>query len=396
MALRFAGFCLVLGLLYGAQGYAVIPAGKAIKQTTKLTEQLGGIRNRVFQVEKSLIDGLETRRQSETTVMKIRLLLDLQKQEKLLGRKRLAELETTVTELESRRDDLMKRILVQRSSLWHLLAGMHKSVQATPEESIGYRELEKIEAPRRKLISSMIGRGVREIETLKADLDDAHQLEGRIHEERQHLVYLFQDLNEQESILELNQKLQVSNLKAQHKEREEQLKYYQKLKESESGIEKLLSEFNARVELDKAIVNEKEVNRVIYQGIFAKLKGKLNLPAEGGKITTTFGRNFDAKSGLYVFRKGVDVQSKPKQEIRAVYSGRVAFTGELPNYGKVVIVDHGEHFYSLIGHLGALSRKTGDALVEGEILGLADANGSPIYFEIRARNVALNPKEWLK
>jgi septal ring factor EnvC (AmiA/AmiB activator) len=61
----------------------------------------------------------------------------------------------------------------------------------------------------------------------------------------------------------------------------------------------------------------------------------------------------------------------------------------------VTIIDHGDHFYSLVAHLGDLRRKVGESVQAGDVIGLTDAQGTPVYFEIRARNVAVNPLQWV-
>ena len=61
----------------------------------------------------------------------------------------------------------------------------------------------------------------------------------------------------------------------------------------------------------------------------------------------------------------------------------------------MTIVDHGEHFYSLCAHLGDLKGKAGDPVAAGDVLGTSDQAGNPVYFEIRARNDAVNPLQWV-
>ena len=58
-------------------------------------------------------------------------------------------------------------------------------------------------------------------------------------------------------------------------------------------------------------------------------------------------------------------------------------------------MDHGEHYYTLCANLGALSRKVGEAVNAGDSLGESSADGAPVYFEIRSRNVAVNPLQWV-
>ena len=405
MDLKFRGPAIVpglilSGLLLGAFPGSVAHASVApVAGSGKLVERLGDLRSKILDVQQGLIDGLKTQKQAQANVKKIQLLMKLQQEEKKLGQKRLAELEATVSELESRRDTLRERVKKQQAAVRKFLAAIHHSRTDTPlelaEPSMRYYQVEKLEAPRRKLLANMVDRELKDIEALKVDLADSEQLEGRIQEERQQLVYLFQDLNEQESVLELNRQLQVDLLKKKHQERAVQLENYRKLKAAEGQGEHLLTEFNARLELERTVETERAVSKAMMRGVFARQKGQLPLPVVAGRIVSNFGRSFDPRSGLFVFKKGVEISAGKKRPVKAIAAGKIAFSGELPDYGRVAIVDHGDHFYSLCAHLGELSKKVGDPVAFGDALGETDDLATPVYFEIRARNVAVNPMQWL-
>ena len=110
-------------------------------------------------------------------------------------------------------------------------------------------------------------------------------------------------------------------------------------------------------------------------------------------MLTAFGRAFDSRSKLFIFKKGIDIQAGSEQAVQAIFAGKVAYSGELPDYGRVAIIDHGNHFYSLCAHLGELSKKAGEPVAAGDAIGLTDKTGV-VYFEIRSRNVAVNPLQW--
>lgn len=361
-----------------------------------LVEHLSAIRNHVITLEQSLLDGEQTRTNSQTQIRKIKELLKLQKQEKALGQKRLSELEHTVAELEIRQTTLQRKLKTQQKSTRKFLMTV-EAAQRTPAAwvTVHLPDNEKVEAPRRRVLTNLVDRGLKEIEVLRADLFDAVQLESRIQEEKQQLSYLFQDLREQESVLELNRQLQMDFLRKSQNERVSRLESYRKLKNAEAQVEHLIGEFNARKELEHAVETERLVSKAMMQGEFGKLKGKLPLPLPNATVLTGFGRSFDSKSGLYIFKKGIDISAPKSKPVQAIFSGRVAFSGILPNYGQVVIIDHGDHFYSLCAHLGVISKKANESVVTGEPIGLTSETGTPLYFEIRARNVAVNPLQWV-
>jgi septal ring factor EnvC (AmiA/AmiB activator) len=364
--------------------------------TAPLADRLSEIRGRVVKLEAGLLDGLKSQKQARASMGKIQKLIELQREERELGKKRLGELEAKVLELEARRGTLGERIKRQQTEVRRSLRMLEKSSIAGGAGEGSGPESEKLEAPRRKALANLTDRGLKEVEALKVDLSDAEQLENRIQDEKQQLAYLFQDLQEKESVLELNRQLQFDLIRKQHDERVAQLENYRKLKSSQQQVEQLIGQFNARMELERTNEAERQVSRAFSQaGAFARLKGKLGLPIPDGRIISSFGRSFDAKSRLYIFKKGIDIASVKSAGVRAVSAGKIAFSGELPEYGRVAIVDHGEHFYSICAHLGELKKKAGDAVAAGDLIGLTDESGTPVYFEIRARNVAVNPLQWV-
>jgi septal ring factor EnvC (AmiA/AmiB activator) len=374
-----------------------LPLWGAIKPQS-LVDQLAALQRQVVSLEQNLLEGLQSQKNTTLQVRKIQKLLQLQKLERSLGHQRISELEKTVVELESRKAVLNERMIIQQKAIRRFLMAIEmssRSESANHVRTFHLPEHERWEAPRRKVLSNLVDRGLKEIEVLRVDLADAAQLEAKIQEEKHQLAYLFQDLKEQESVLEFNRQLQVDVLKRKQNERVTQLENYRKLKSAEAQVERLIGEFNARRELEHAAETERLVTRAMLQGEFSKLKGKLPFPVLGGRVISTFGKSFDPRSGLYIFKKGVDIESVKKEPVRAISSGKVAFSGELPNYGQVVIIDHGEHFYSLCAHLGGISKKTNETVAAGDQIGLTDDSGTPLYFEIRARNVAVNPLQWV-
>ena len=394
-----------IALLLLVAQMAAIPSARAeaapsgSKKT--LADRLRDIRSNVVNLESNLIDSLKTQKRAQASVRKIQKLMALQREERELGKTRLGELEAKVLELEARRGTLAEKIKKQQAQVRHALIAIERSAVAEGASagdrvrSLHLPEAERLEAPRRKVLANLADRGLKEVEALKVDLADAEELENRIQEEKQQLAYLFQDLKEQESILELNRQLQVDLIKKKHEERVAQLESYRKLKSSEQQVEQLIGQFNARLELERTTEVERLASKSMNQGVFARLKGKLALPVGDGKVVSSFGRVFDPQSRLYIFKKGVDIVAAKNAQVRAISAGRIAFSGELPGYGRVAIVDHGEHYYSLCAHLGELKKKAGDPVAAGDIIGLTDESGTPMYFEIRARNVAVNPLQWV-
>jgi septal ring factor EnvC (AmiA/AmiB activator) len=81
-----------------------------------------------------------------------------------------------------------------------------------------------------------------------------------------------------------------------------------------------------------------------------------------------------------------------------VDQGRIVFSGWIKGYGLVIIMDHGERYYTLLAHLDEARVKVGQRVVAGQELGLSGRAGlarSGVYFEIRHQDQALDPVSWL-
>ena len=129
---------------------------------------------------------------------------------------------------------------------------------------------------------------------------------------------------------------------------------------------------------------------------FVGQKGRLPPPAVG-KILRRFGPYQD-NFGNQLHNEGLDLAVPAKTEVKAIHAGRVIFAGLMPGYGQMVIVDHGDQYYSLASGLAALKKKKGDQVQAGEEIGLSggdEGGGHPgLHLEIRHGSTALDPLLW--
>jgi len=129
------------------------------------------------------------------------------------------------------------------------------------------------------------------------------------------------------------------------------------------------------------------------------MRGKLEWPVRG-QVTGGFGKTKHPEFSTEVFRKGIDIEAPIGEEIRAVEKGRVVFAERFSGYGKMVIIDHGERYFSVYAHLSEILKKTGEAVKRGETLGtVGDSDslaGSRLYFEMRKDGKSVDPLPWFR
>lgn len=134
------------------------------------------------------------------------------------------------------------------------------------------------------------------------------------------------------------------------------------------------------------------------RGLDAML-GQMEWPVKG-PVSAPFGKFKHPEFATELVRKGIDIDAPVGEGVRAVEKGRVVFADRFTGYGRMVIVDHGERYYTIYAHLSEIISKIGDELRRGEILGrVGDSDslsGAKLYFELRKDGRSVDPLPWLR
>jgi septal ring factor EnvC (AmiA/AmiB activator) len=128
--------------------------------------------------------------------------------------------------------------------------------------------------------------------------------------------------------------------------------------------------------------------------VFATLQGQLLSPFKG-RIVVGFGHSQDEITKLKSFSPGITIKGKLGRKVVAVADGTVAYVGNLRGYGKFVIINHGDRYYSTYGGLGKTSVNTNEYLLAGTTLGQAGEEGL-VKFELRHGREPLDPVKWIR
>lgn len=120
--------------------------------------------------------------------------------------------------------------------------------------------------------------------------------------------------------------------------------------------------------------------------------GSFAWPVSKPTITSSFGERWGTT------HKGLDMVAKNKN-ILASDTGKVIFAGNRSGYGNCVIIDHGNGYKTLYGHLSKISVKKGTNVEKGEAIGVMGNTGNSfgvhLHFEIHKNGVAKNPITFL-
>ncbi len=130
---------------------------------------------------------------------------------------------------------------------------------------------------------------------------------------------------------------------------------------------------------------------------FAAQQGYIPPPAPG-QIIRAFGPYQD-QLGNELHADGIDLEVPLGTAVTAMHPGRVIFSEQMPGYGNLVILDHGDQYYTLVSGLATLSRQKGDDVKEGDTLGTYEGSkglANPgLHVEIRRGTAPVDPLRWL-
>ncbi len=199
----------------------------------------------------------------------------------------------------------------------------------------------------------------------------------------------------------------VSSLKGQSQEYQDEIenliKEIQKRERERKEREKRelarkLKEKREREKKEKRRIEKKPVEPEppVPSGAFSLNRGKMHWPVKG-RIIRGFG-NYTLR-GVLQKSQGIDIEAAEGAPVSSVFSGRVVYADWMGRYGNTVILDHGDGFYSIYGHLQNTLKKAGQSVSSQEVIGRIGQSGSivkpTLHFEIRYHQKAQDPMLWL-
>lgn len=119
-----------------------------------------------------------------------------------------------------------------------------------------------------------------------------------------------------------------------------------------------------------------------------------------GRLMSSFGHRSDPFSGEGAFHTGVDISASTGTPVRVTADGTVIRAEYSGNYGKLIVVDHGNGFQTYYAHLSKIDVAPGQTLRRGENVGLSGGTGrvtSPhLHYEVRRGGSPINAYAYLK
>lgn len=213
-----------------------------------------------------------------------------------------------------------------------------------------------------------------------------------------------QDLNYRKD--RLTQKLAVlKNVELELQQHEQKLqKEIQQKNNILAGIRrtKMFTQTQIKTLKDKSLkydLADSGLMDLLLKPSFEAQRGILPKPVQG-PVVKNFGLIKATDQPYVLSNKGLFIEASPGSPVKAVFSGVVSFAGSLPGLGKVLILDHGDHYYTVYGNNSNLRVQLGQEVAQSQVIASSGRNNfdqqNGLYFEVRHFSEPYNPMDWVK
>lgn len=151
--------------------------------------------------------------------------------------------------------------------------------------------------------------------------------------------------------------------------------------------------------LDAQEVQMKVLESLLNNELLEKEVFLAGRPINKGWMSSFYGKRLDPFTGKLAQHKGVDFAGSENDEIIAVASGVVTWSGNHNGYGLMVEIDHGQSFKTRYAHNKENLVKMGDIVRKGQTLALMGSTGRSTgphtHFEVLQNDRAVNPERYI-
>lgn len=308
-----------------------------------------------------------------------------------------------IAQLQESLEEKKEKYAIAMQGLYSKRSGVDDMLFILSAQSVGqsYRRMRYLQeySQWRKEQAVAIAEQQRELTLKKADLEKKKRERSNLLSERRTET---QELQQKEN----TQKTMVSELKKKEKSLQAELrKQQQEAREFDRQIQKLIEE-EARKAAQKKETKAAtkggyamDKAETALSGSFEKNKGKLPYPINGSYIIVgRFGRQQHSRY-VETINNGIDLQTKPGAEARAVFDGVVSRVFIVPGYNSSVIIRHG-NYLTVYSNLREVYVKAGDAVKTRQSIGKIftdseNGNLTKMQFQLWKETTKLNPEPWL-
>ena len=370
---------------------AAVPLLAAAATTDR---DLEGIKKKIDQERRGLSQLGVKENSTVQSLSKIQREIDKRNREIKQANTRLSSIASELRAKQTRADELAQSAADRLALLEKRAAALYRWQRAGSPLMVLNGDVSLTEVTQRQ---RYLAAALRYDRQLLRDLDQEKQQQDELQQE---LSQRQEDLSEQKQIIgaareQMRREAQQKQflLTSLRREKQTRLRTLRQMEAAARRLEKMLDEIARR-----ALVKPRNLPSAPAPGTgLAALRGRLEWPV-AGEVSAPFGKFKHPEFATEIMRKGIDIETSPGAPVKAVEKGRVVYADQFSGYGKMVIVDHGERYYTIYGHLSEIVKKSGDEVSRGEAVGRAGESEfsaqAKLYFEMRKDGHSLDPLPW--
>ncbi len=386
-------------MLCAAASALAAPADIKREELKDLQGRIQSLQKDIAKAEESRADAAEELRETEQAIS------DANRKLRELGNER-AEAQATLASLNAQSQKLSSRISTQQTQLGRLFTRQYYA-----GETDALSHLLSGNDP------NQLARDAHYLGLLSRAKAGLIRNLGEVLDEKKRLAGLARDKSEELAEIEKSQQREHAGLVEQQKKRQAvlarlsdrikaQRREVDRLKRDEKRLAKLIEGLGRIVARPKrapqtpshvqpALRNERTPDASLAADAFARLKGRLSLPARG-ELANRFGTPRQEGGTTW---KGVFIRAASGAEVKAIAPGRIVFADWLRGFGNLTIVDHGDGYLSVYGNNESLYKAVGQPVKSGEAIASVGNSGgnleTGLYFELRHLGQPLDPLKWV-
>ena len=157
---------------------------------------------------------------------------------------------------------------------------------------------------------------------------------------------------------------------------------------------------NLVAKVDAREMQYNQMEAIMLKQTVLKLTLPTLYPVDVPYRSSSYGWRHDPILGIRAFHNGLDFSAAQGEPIRATADGRVKTVGRGPDYGKFVVIDHGDRLETRYAHASKILVSEGDLVQREDVIALVGntgrSTGPHLHYEIRYKNRSLDPRQYLK
>lgn len=331
----------------------------------------------------------------------------------------LSQVETTLTALDEQELAKSAELEHRRADLAKLLSALTELAR-NPPESLMLMPTSPVDTVRTaRLLGDVVPPIEARAKAVAHDLDELQALKTQVAGQRKKLVTATQRLSANHERLQKLVAQRAALYQQTEADRAQAAAAVETLGHQAANLHDLLH----RLDEQRAAVAEAErhtktasLDARVTEGLSAHLRklgrtdGQMLMPARG-RILLAYGQSIDGGPP----QRGLTLETRPGAAVVAPFDGKIVFAGPFRGYGRILIIQHGEAYHTLIAGLGRIEVSVGQVVAMGEPIATASspdaagpadvtapadiyskgATGPVLYVELRRHGQPINPLPWL-